>query len=138
VRTLTVEQVLFIHARLIDETGGSHGVRDLGLLESAVARPQSTFVGHALYPDLFIKAAALLDSLARNRPFPDGNKRTGITATGLFLLLNGYQFKVDGDQLVSFTLSLVSSVRSIEDIADWFRANSSLVDSQDAPLGSGY
>ena len=83
---LTAEQVLFIHARLIVETGGAHDVRELGLLLSAVARPQATFDGQDLYPDLFMKAAALLESLIGNYAFVDGNKRTAITSTGLFFL----------------------------------------------------
>ena len=62
-KILTPEQVLFIHSRLVGETGGSHGVRDLGLLESTVARPKATFDGKELYPNLFTKAAALMDSL---------------------------------------------------------------------------
>ncbi len=66
-KALTVEQVLFLHARLIEETGGAHGVRDLSLLESAVARPWSTFGGRDLYPNLFFKAAALMDSLPEGR-----------------------------------------------------------------------
>ncbi|HUM70888.1 MAG TPA: type II toxin-antitoxin system death-on-curing family toxin, partial [Chloroflexota bacterium] len=86
---LTAQQVLFIHARLIATTGGEHGVRDIGLLESAVARPQATFDGVELYPDLFHKAAALMESLAQNHPFVDGNKRTAITATAMFLRRNG-------------------------------------------------
>lgn len=75
---LTVEQVLFIHARLVSEISGTHGVRDLGLLESAVARPQATFEGNDLYSDIFSKAAALMESLIGNHPFVDGNKRTGM------------------------------------------------------------
>ena len=78
-RYLTVPQILFLHSRLIEETGGSQGLRDLGLLESAVARPQTSFSGEDLYPGLFTKAAALMDSLINNRPFLDGNKRTGIS-----------------------------------------------------------
>jgi len=85
---LTAEQVLFIHARIIEETGGAHGVRDLGLLESAAARPQATFDGEDLYPDLFTKAAALMHALIQNHPFVDGNKRTGTVAAGLFLEIN--------------------------------------------------
>ena len=88
---LSVAQVLFIHARLIAETGGSPGLRDLGLLSSAVARPQATFDGQDLYPDLFSKTAALMDSLVRNHAFIDGNKRVGITAAGLFLRIHGRQ-----------------------------------------------
>jgi death-on-curing protein len=81
---LTAAQVLFIHARLLAETGGAAGIRDLGLLEAAVARPQATFDGQDLYPDRFAKAAALMASLVGNHPIVDGNKRVGITAAGLF------------------------------------------------------
>ena len=87
--TLSAQQVLFIHARLIEATGGEHGVLDLGLLQAAVARPQATFDGADLYASLFQKAAALMESLAQNHPFVDGNKRTAITAAALFLLQNG-------------------------------------------------
>jgi len=86
---LTSERVLFLHARLIEETGGSHGARDVALLESAVASPQATFGGEDLYPDLVSKAAALMESLIRNHPFVVGNKRTGVTAAALFLRQNG-------------------------------------------------
>jgi death-on-curing protein len=88
-RYLTIPQILFLHARLIEETGGSQGLRDLGLLEAASARPQATFGGEELHPDLFEKAAALMDSLINNHPFIDGNKRTGIATAGIFLLQNG-------------------------------------------------
>ena len=90
---LTPQQVLFIHARLIATTGGEHGVRDVGLLASAVARPQATFDGADLYPDLFEKAAALMDSLTRNHPFVDGNKRTAIAAAALILRQNGLRLE---------------------------------------------
>src|SRR5512133_1147062 len=100
---LTPQQVLFIHARLLAETGGESGLRDLALLESAVARPCATFDGADLYPGIFEKAAALLDSLVNNHPFVDGNKRTGITATGLFLRANGYRLRVTQTELETFT-----------------------------------
>ncbi len=83
-RYLTAEQVLFLHARLIEETGGSHGIRDVGLLQSAVARPRATFEGEDLYPDVCSKAAALMHSLINNHPFVDGNKRTGTAALKSF------------------------------------------------------
>ena len=118
---LTVEQALFIHMRLVEETGGSAGVRDLGLLESAVARPQATFGGLDLYPDLFCKAAALLESLVRNHPFVDGNKRVGITAAGIFLLRNGYHLTASNVELEQFTLKIARSESDIETIADWLR-----------------
>lgn len=121
---LTAEQVLFIHARLISETGGAHGVRDLDLLLSAVARPQATFDGQDLYPDLFSKAAALLQSLAGNHAFIDGNKRTGITSTGLFLRINGYRLTADNQQLEAFVLQCAQRLYSLEQMIMWLESHS--------------
>ncbi len=121
---LTAIQILFIHARLIDATGGEHGVRDLGLLESAAARPQATFDGADLYPDLWKKAAALMESLAQNHPFVDGNKRTAITAAGLFLLQNGRRLQTTNETLEQFTLNVVNERPSLDDIAAWFQTHS--------------
>lgn len=119
---LTSEQVLFIHSRLIAETGGSHGVRDLGLLESAVARPRATFDGKELYPDLFTKTAAFMDSLVNNHPFMDGNKRTGITTAGLFLRINGWKLTASPKDLEIVTLRVATAGIKIPDLADWLRA----------------
>jgi death-on-curing protein len=121
---LTSEQILFIHARLITETGGSHGVRDLGLLESAVARPQATFGVKELYPDVFVKTAALLDSLINNHPFLDGTKRTGITAAALFLQANGRQLTAAPAEFEEFTLKAATSHPDLLILADWFHQNS--------------
>jgi death on curing protein len=88
VNYLTIEQILFLHARLIEETGGSHGVRDLSLQLSAVGMPQENFGERDLYQDLFSKQAVLMESLIQNHPFVDGNKCTGIAATALFLQRN--------------------------------------------------
>ncbi len=124
-RYLTIEQVLFIHARLIDETGGSHGLRDLGLLESAFMPPRATFGESDLYPDLFSKAAALLHSILRNHAFVDGNKRTGIAATGIFLLQNQYRLVADQDELEAFTLSVVIvSSDEFETVWTWLKKHS--------------
>lgn len=120
-RFLTPQQVLFVHARLIDTIGGGHGVRDLALLESAVARPQATFDGQELYPDLFAKAAALMESLAQNHPFIDGNKRTAITAAALFLLQNGYRLETTNAELERFTLHVVNDHPPLAEIASWFQ-----------------
>lgn len=117
---LTPEQVLFIHSRLIDETGGMHGVRDLGLLESAVARPQSVFGSKDLYPTIFHKAAALAESLVQNHPFTDGNKRTSITAAGIFLQINGYTLKASQNELVKFAVSLATKKVSFDQVVEWF------------------
>lgn len=118
---LTAEQVLFLHSRLIAETGGGHGIRDLGMLLSALGRPQATFDEKELYPDLFSKAAALMDSLVRNHPFVDGNKRTAITAAALFLRINGFQLVVENNEMVQFTLACAQSHLSLDEITDWFR-----------------
>jgi len=118
---LTAQQILFIHARLIDETGGEHGVRDLGLLESAAARPQATFDGQELYPALFQKAAALMESLLQNHPFVDGNKRTAITAASLFLHQNGHHLQTTNEEVVRFTLLVTTERPSLDHIAAWFQ-----------------
>ncbi len=123
---LTAEQILYIHARVIQETGGEYGVLDLGLLVSAVQRPKATFDQDELYPDIFTKAAALLDSLVRNHPFLDGNKRTGIASAGLFLFRNGYELTADNKSLTRFTLECAQSRHSIEEMARWFEQNSGL------------
>lgn len=118
---LTPEQVLFLHSRLVAETGGGQGIRDLGMLLSALGRPQATFDEKDLYPDLFSKAAALMDSLVRNHPFMDGNKRTAITAAALFLRFNGYRLVVENAEMVRFVLACAQSQRSLDEIVDWFR-----------------
>ena len=121
---LTAEQVLFIHARLIEETGGSHGVRDLDMLMSALGRARASFNEQDLNPDLFSKAAALMDSLIRNHPFVDGNKRTGVTAAGLFLYRNGYRLTADSNNLVEMTMLVAKSQTSVDELAIWLENNS--------------
>lgn len=124
IRYLTPQQILFIHARLIAETGGEPGLRDLPLLESAIARPYATFDGKDLYSGLFEKAAALLDSLVNNHAFLDGNKRVGITSAALFLLSNGYQLRTSSKDLETFTLQVATDHPSINELATWLQAHS--------------
>lgn len=116
---LLANQVLFLHSRLVDETGGEHGLRDSGMLLSALGRPQASFDDHDLYPDVFTKAAALLDSLIRNHPFVDGNKRTAIAATAVFLELNGFRLSVDNDEMVRFTLACAQSELDLQEVRIW-------------------
>ncbi|PKO09554.1 MAG: type II toxin-antitoxin system death-on-curing family toxin [Chloroflexi bacterium HGW-Chloroflexi-2] len=118
---LTPEQMLFLHSRLISTIGGGHGVRDIGMLLSTLGRAQATFDGKELYPDIMLKAAALIDSLVRNHPFVDGNKRTAITASALFLRLNGYLLQVENREMVLFALACAQSQLSLVEIAEWFR-----------------
>ena len=120
---LTPEQVLFIHNLVVQKTGGSHGVRDLSMLLSALGRPQASFDGRDLYEDLFLKAAALLDSLIRKHPFVDGNKRVAIVSTALFLQKNGYSLSVDNEELVQFALDCAQSKNSLKEITTWIERN---------------
>lgn len=122
-RYLTAEQVLFLHARLVAETGGSHGVRDLSLLLSAIGRPQASFDDQDLYPDLFTKAGVLMGSLIRNHPFVDGNKRTGIAAAALFLRINGYRLDAGNVELEKFTLEAARSQHTADELAAWLQAH---------------
>ena len=121
---LTPEQVLFIHYRLIEETGGRHGIRDLALLQSALARPMATFDNNDLYPDLFTKAASLMHSLINNHPFTDGNKRTAIAAASIFLLRNNYSLRALNKELERFTLKVASENVELQEMAYWFKRHS--------------
>ncbi len=112
-RYLTVEEVLEINAQVI---GGKHVLRDRGLLESAVARPQASAFGTDAYPDLAAKAAVLLHSLVLNHPFVDGNKRTAVLAALVFLDLNGYTVRWDQREALDFMLRLAQHQIELEDV----------------------
>jgi death-on-curing protein len=117
---LSVEQVLELHRVLIDRFGGSDGVRDRGAIESAVARPAMTFDGEDLYPDLPTKAAALMHSLVANHPFVDGNKRAGIAAAELMVVLNGYALAATNSELEDLTLKTARGEMDVGRIGIWF------------------
>ena len=121
---LTVAEALLLHARLIQRTGGSGGVRDVGLLESALSRPQATFGGQELYPDLWGKAAALMQSLIQNHPFVDGNKRTALAATGIFLELNGHTLTAGNEEALEFTRQVTRGRITLQEMAGWLEAHS--------------
>ena len=117
-------QILFLHKRVIEASGGAHGVRDQGLLESAVYRPQASFGGADLYPDLFAKAAALGHSIIKNHPFVDGNKRTGFEAMRLFLRMNGFDVRASEDRKFDFVMKIASDPETDENaVAEWLRLN---------------
>ena len=121
---LTLEQILLIHENQIDRYGGSHGLRDIALLESAVYRSQATFGGIDLYPSIFEKAGALVHSLLLNHPFVDGNKRTAIASMLVFLEINGYLFSITQKELVKTALSIENKKWNIEKISLWFQKHS--------------
>lgn len=121
---LTLEQALVIHEDQIVRYGGTSGLRDLTLLESAIFRPQSSFGGEYLYSTVFAKAGALMHSLILNHPFVDGNKRTGVVSALVFLEINGYSLDVTQNELMGMALKIVAKVRDIEGITDWLKSNS--------------
>lgn len=118
---LEVSHVLRIHQSLIETYGGLTGIRDSGLLHSAVAAPQSTFDGLYLHADLFEMAAAYFFHLVKNHPFVDGNKRTGAATAIIFLSMNDIEIEADEDGLVELTIATASGERDKTTIADFFR-----------------
>jgi death-on-curing protein len=124
VKYLYPKTVIFLHQQILIAFGGSEGVRDEGLLESAVYRPQASFGGQDLYPDLFSKAAALVHSLIRNHPFVDGNKRTGFEAMRLMLRQNGYDLHAASNAKFDFVLSIAEGKLNEGAIADWLKQHS--------------
>ena len=116
---LGYNQVLLIYKRVIEETGGSCGIRDEGLLRSALARPQASFGRQDLYPTLFEKAAALLESLVRNHPFVDGNKRVAWECFDLTLELNGYRLDSSHEQNYRLLLKVIEQKLTVQEVAEW-------------------
>lgn len=121
---LTTKQVLYIHFRVVKRFGGSKGVRDLGLVESAVARPKATFDKKYLYYSIFDKAAALLQSLLKNHPFIDGNKRTALSSAAIFLKKNGYKLTNSHKKEVEFAIKVDNGNLTIEQISQWLKMHS--------------
>ena len=126
IQFLTQEEVLRVHETQIERHGGSSGIRDLGLLESALAMPQVSFGGTYLHTDIYAMAAAYLFHIVSNHPFVDGNKRTGMVAALTFLDINGYWFdeknvsKID-TALESLVLSVACGETGKDEIAAFFR-----------------
>ncbi len=117
IQYLTVEEIIFLHERLIGEFGGSTGIRDMGLLDSALHRPQSGY-----YNSIFDQAAALLQSLALNHAFVDGNKRVAIAAPLVFLRMNGVAVYCNADDGEDFLVEKVIREKiSVTDIAAWLK-----------------
>ena len=117
VKFLSTDEVLAIQERLIDRFGGTHGVRDPGILESALYRPQSGY-----YQDLSEMSAALFESLLMNHPFLDGNKRVAFFCTDVFLRMNNHFLDVDDDDTYSFFMKLFeSSTCDYEHLLPWMK-----------------
>lgn len=124
---LTAEEILIIHARIVDETGGLHGVRDTNLLGSLSERPKMQFGGKELYSDIFEKTAAYFESCAYHHIFSDGNKRTAIAIAARFLYLNDYELQIANELMECFILDAVEQKYKLEKIAAWFKKHSKKV-----------
>jgi death-on-curing protein len=116
---LTIVEVLAIHEDQVARYGGSHGVRDHGLLEAALFRPQTGY-----YADLIDEAAALWESLSQNHPFVDGNKRTGFAVTYTFLAINGARLTANAAETEKFMLSLYAAgTFDFDHLGRWLRGH---------------
>ena len=117
VRHLTTDEILAIHMRLVERFGGNEGVRDPGLIESALYRPQSGY-----YEDFPTMAAALFESLIMNHPFVDGNKRVAFFATDVFLRLNGWHLNVEDEEAHAFLIGLIEENKcDFQNLLPWIQ-----------------
>jgi len=120
-RYLTLGEVVELHRRVLQASGGASGIRDLGALDSAVSQPKATFGGVDLYPTVVEKAAALCFSLIQNHPFVDGNKRVGHAAMETFLVLNGREIDAPVDAQERLVLDLAAGRIHRTHLTDWLR-----------------
>ena len=125
-RFIRVSEIISLHSRIIDTSGGAHGVRDLGALKSALGQPHQTFGGQELYSSLIEKVAVLCHSLVLNHPFVDGNKRIGHAAMAVVLLMNGYELEADIDEQESLFLDLASGNVSRSELTEWVQSHAKL------------
>ena len=121
---LTREQILLIHSIVIDETGGSHGVRDHHAILSLERAPRQSVFGKELYATSFEKAAVYARDITMNHPFLDGNKRTGMTAAIVFLESNGFFFQIRQGEIERCALKIIEKRLGIEEISVWLKKHS--------------
>jgi death on curing protein len=114
--------VVWLHAVAIEEFGGSPGIRDRGLLESAVARPLAGFGGHSLFATSFLRAAALAEALVQHHAFGDGNKRTAMLAMGAWLEREGHRIEAARGELRDLALAIAEHRTATSDVATWLEA----------------
>lgn len=119
---LTLNQVLELHERVLAQSGGEAGIRDIGSLESALAQPRMTFSGQELYSTIEEKAAAIGFSIIQNHPFIDGNKRTGHAVMEIFLVLNGFEIDASVDDQEDIVLRVASGRLNRNEFTSWLRS----------------
>ena len=120
---LTLDDIIESHQNQIDTYGGSHGIRDIGLLESAIAQPEASFGGQYLHADIFQMAAAYIYHLVMNHPFVDGNKRVGLEAALIFLEINNENLNASDEELVDLVLKTTAGQIGKREIAEFFRSH---------------
>jgi len=118
-RHLSLREILELHDRIIEVSGGARGIRDMHALESAINQPRTTFNRTDLYPDIFAKAAALCFFIVMNHPFIDGNKRVGHAAMETFLILNGFEIEASVDEQERIILDLANGKLGREEFTAW-------------------
>ena len=124
-KAILLERVLKFHERVLEVSGGASGVRDNGVLDAAISRPFATFGGEDLYPDIYAKAAALIESLVMNHPFVDGNKRTGFFSGISLLINNGVRLEFTEDEGYDFAVAIASGQLEFDAIDTWLRSHTS-------------
>jgi death-on-curing protein len=124
---ILIEDILQVHQFSIDKYGGGTGIREMGSLESAIARPFQTFGGEDLYATIFEKAAALAESLIVNHPFVDGNKRTGFLAMATLLEDDGYFLTASQDEAYTLTINISIGETKFEQIVDWLKQHTKTI-----------
>ncbi|MCA9323638.1 type II toxin-antitoxin system death-on-curing family toxin [Candidatus Saccharibacteria bacterium] len=121
---LTAEDILYLHFRVIEDYGGSHGIRDENRLKSVVNAPKQEAFGVEQYSDVFQKAAVYARNIIADHLFVDGNKRSGITAASIFLIKNGHRICASQKELEDFAVQIAVEHLDIPVIAAWFKAQS--------------
>ena len=125
-KRLSKQQVLFLHTQMLQASGGSDGIRDDGLLDSALHAPFQTFGGVDLYPDLLSKAARLGYGLIQNHPFVDGNKRIGTHVMLVFLSINGISLEYEDADLINTVLAVADGTCDEQDSLAWIKKHISM------------
>ncbi|TVR30704.1 MAG: type II toxin-antitoxin system death-on-curing family toxin [Balneolaceae bacterium] len=124
IKFLKIEMILSFHDDQINQYGGNPGIRDKGLLESALAQPEASFGGEYVHKDIFEMAAAYGFHICKNHPFIDGNKRTALIAMYTFLYVNGWQLKADKKVLYATIMELASGNLTKEELTDFLKKHS--------------
>lgn len=123
-KLLTVEDLLYVHSFLINETGGSGGVRDVGRLEAVVASQTQSVFGEELYPNVVYKSAAVIRGIIQDHPFVDGNIRSGMLCGITLIHWNEAEFKSKPREIEDFAVKVATNNLSVTEIANWLKVHS--------------